>query len=833
MKTSILMFVAVIIVSLNGFSQGVSINNTNDPPHASAMLHISSDTSGVLIPAMTSALRNDINNPATGLLIYQTDNTPGFYYYNGSSWELIGSGAFAIDDLYDGKTTGYSIYFGTDAGSTDDGSNNSNVAIGHEAMKTTIAGDKNAAFGYQALMFDTTGSKNTAIGYRALKFNISGNNNTAIGFNANLYNREGSTNTIIGSEAGRGSTLHDKSGNVYIGYQAGYNDTTDNKLYIENSNADSANALIYGNFSDDLLALNARVGIGTQSPHISAALEIDSDTEGFLPSRLTNVQRDAISSPVAGLFIFNTDEELFQYYDGAAWQSLNLEPCVPAQPGTITGDEYPDCNETGVSYSIGAVASATYYNWTVPSGATLASGQGTTSITVDFGTTGGDVSVRAENGCGNSNYTDMTVTIGTPPNPDTIYGNAYPECNETGVVYSVDAIGGADNYTWSVPATATLQSGQGTTSISVDFGTAGGDVQVRAENNCGNSAYKSLVISIGIPSQPGSITGEEYPDCNSSESYSIDAVEGATNYTWTVPTGASISSGQGTTSISVSFGTLSGNVSVRAENSCGNSAYTDLAVTIGSPAQPGTISGENVVCPNETGVMYIIDAVPGTDYYVWTVPPGATYTQSTTRIWVDFGTQGGDITVYAVNNCGVGVERIKSVGISFDLGCPFQGGLMFYQDDNPPGGSSTDTVWLVSTEADQGQTEWGCLGLDIDDAEWTDVLWGDTNTYYILQECAQNNIAARICDELSLNGYDDWFLPSVDEMDYMYLNLYLSGLGDFIDGHGAKYWTSTQADGEGAYNYSFSAGGYDTYAKNYPYNLVRCVRKIKYGENYP
>ena len=47
---------------------------------------------GMLIPRMTSTQRDAITSPATGLLVYQTDNTPGFYHYNGSSWVKIDAG---------------------------------------------------------------------------------------------------------------------------------------------------------------------------------------------------------------------------------------------------------------------------------------------------------------------------------------------------------------------------------------------------------------------------------------------------------------------------------------------------------------------------------------------------------------------------------------------------------------------------------------------------------------------------------------------------------------------------------------------------------------------
>jgi hypothetical protein len=78
---------------------------------------------------------------------------------------------------------------------------------------------------------------------------------------------------------------------------------------------------------------------------------------------------------------------------------------------------------------------------------------------------------------------------------------------------------------------------------------------------------------------PGAISGPATFCANSNIVYSITAVSGATTYNWVVPTGASITSGQGTTSITVHHGTHSGKIKVRAGNACGYSAYQILNVT--------------------------------------------------------------------------------------------------------------------------------------------------------------------------------------------------------------------------------------------------------------
>ena len=66
--------------------EGVAINNDGSAPDGSAILDLKSTTKGILIPRMTESQRTLISNVATGLLVYQTDGTSGFYFYNGSAW---------------------------------------------------------------------------------------------------------------------------------------------------------------------------------------------------------------------------------------------------------------------------------------------------------------------------------------------------------------------------------------------------------------------------------------------------------------------------------------------------------------------------------------------------------------------------------------------------------------------------------------------------------------------------------------------------------------------------------------------------------------------------
>ena len=79
-----------VVNTSNIFNNGGSVGIGTASPNASAALDVNSTSKGLLLPTMTQTQRNGISNPATGLLIFQTDNTPGFYYFNGTTWAAFG-----------------------------------------------------------------------------------------------------------------------------------------------------------------------------------------------------------------------------------------------------------------------------------------------------------------------------------------------------------------------------------------------------------------------------------------------------------------------------------------------------------------------------------------------------------------------------------------------------------------------------------------------------------------------------------------------------------------------------------------------------------------------
>ena len=87
------------------------------------------------------------------------------------------------------------------------------------------------------------------------------------------------------------------------------------------------------------LSLYAQVGIGTATPAASSQLEVTSTTKGFLPPRMTTVQRDAIVSPATGLVIFNTTTNGLEFKSSTGWVSLTTATALN-YPSVLIGAQY-------------------------------------------------------------------------------------------------------------------------------------------------------------------------------------------------------------------------------------------------------------------------------------------------------------------------------------------------------------------------------------------------------------------------------------------------------------------------------------------------------------
>ena len=261
-------------------------------------------------------------------------------------------------------------------------------------------------------------------------------------------------------------------------------------------------------------------------------------------------------------------------------------------------------------------------------------------------------------------YVTMAVA---PATPGSITGNTTP-CQGGNATYSIGSVGGATTYTWTVPSGASIISGQGTTSINVAWGVNSGNVTVTAGNSCGTSGASTLAVTLlPLPAPPGTISGPSSVCDNTSANYSVVSVSGVT-YSWSVPNGATITGGQGTNAITVLWGLSSGDVSVAAQNGCGNSSPSTLNVSVEMlPGMAQDPSGPDTACQGQGGYNYSIPVIQNASTYIWTVPPGGSITQGqgTNAIQVNFSSsaQTGDVTVAGNNFCGTGTAGVKLVQV--------------------------------------------------------------------------------------------------------------------------------------------------------------------------
>lgn len=236
-----------------------------------------------------------------------------------------------------------------------------------------------------------------------------------------------------------------------------------------------------------------------------------------------------------------------------------VPPSAPIIEGELT---FCDGNSTVLT----AGESLAAYNWST--------GETTNSIVVDtIGTF--SVTVTDVNGCVGSDMVTTTLDGALPEVPGPVSGPSMGLCGATGLEYSIDPVPNTTHYVWTVPEGMTITSGQGTTSIIVDAvpGFTSGIIVPKASNSCGQSATfgQSFLLVQGYPDIPETPQGPAIVPCASAQYYSIDPVSGADAYNWSVPTGATILSGQGTNTILVSFFNFSGSgdICVDAVNSCG------------------------------------------------------------------------------------------------------------------------------------------------------------------------------------------------------------------------------------------------------------------------
>ncbi len=293
-----------------------------------------------------------------------------------------------------------------------------------------------------------------------------------------------------------------------------------------------------------------------------------------------------------------------------------LVPVGSPQPGIITGAS-TFCPGDPEVYSVTPVPGGSY-TWTLPAGWSGFSSSNTITVTPGPGTTPVTLAVAVTTPCGpiSIQRTRSIVPGSAPGPPGTISGNAYI-CGGTTQTYSVLPVGGAINYVWTLP-TGWI-GGSTTNSINVTTNNSSGPITVKATNGCGQSSVNNLPVTvIASLANPGPITGKDTVCSGSLQTYSILPVNGATSYTWTLPSGWS-----GTTtgtSIQAFAGAATGGLTVTAYVSCATSPVSSKNIAVVTSVNPSVSISAPIatLCQGTPVTITATPSFPGTlPTYQW------------------------------------------------------------------------------------------------------------------------------------------------------------------------------------------------------------------------
>lgn len=299
-------------------------------PDVSAVLDIQSVDKGLLIPRLTLDQRNAINNPANGLMVYQTNETSGFYFFNGKKWAPLSvneAKSIAVDvqnwsktgdagtnpvtnflgttdaqplifktngamsghltqdytyrNTFIGAYSGWKTY--SNSGNSYVGpstTNRYNTAYGYESLKELTTGEWNLALGVSAMENSDNVSQNVAIGANSLRY-ASGSFNMAVGTNAlGAPGNTGSLNMALGINSLLDLTTG--SNTMAIGANAGRGKNGDNNVYIGANAGYTSSA---GSESNQLYIASSSAANGSsliRGDFALNTLKINSKTTGFL-----------------------------------------------------------------------------------------------------------------------------------------------------------------------------------------------------------------------------------------------------------------------------------------------------------------------------------------------------------------------------------------------------------------------------------------------------------------------------------------------------------------------------------------------------------------------
>ncbi|MEN2402065.1 DUF642 domain-containing protein, partial [Flavobacterium sp. MC2016-06] len=359
----------------------------------------------------------------------------------------------------------------------------------------------------------------------------------------------------------------------------------------------------------------------------------------------------------AGVLTFNASPAGLSYTSATVSYCLNT--AIATNSATLTTAGSP----------------AVTYSATLPAGLSIDTATGAITGTPTAVSAAANYTVTATNTCGFTTRV-LNITVNSLPVIST-QPQALAVCENGSGAFTISTSASSPSYFWEYSADGLTNwlttngvagvTGYNTASLNLSntpLGYSGNYVRCTiTSGSCSIISNTARLTVNPLPAAAGAITGTgTVCQGQSGVTYSVTAITNATGYTWTLPTGASITSGSNTNSITVSYSAsaASGTVTVQGTNTCGNGTVSSgFSITVNPlPAAAGAITGSGTVCQGQTGVTYSVPAIANATGYTWTLPTGASITSGTnTRsITVSYSASAasGTVTVQGTNGCGSG-----------------------------------------------------------------------------------------------------------------------------------------------------------------------------------
>ncbi|MCK9411082.1 MAG: C10 family peptidase [Prolixibacteraceae bacterium] len=327
------------------------------------------------------------------------------------------------------------------------------------------------------------------------------------------------------------------------------------------------------------------------------------------------------------------------------------------------------CTPMIVNFIDGSEGNITAWAWDIDNNGTV---DYTTQNPSHTYTTAGTYTVKltVTNSFGSDSkvFQNLLTVNPLPVSAGVISGTSAVCQGQNAVIYTVPTVANSTSYVWTLPTGATGIST--TNSITVNYGTSAvsGNIAVKGHNACGDGVSSTLAITINpLPANAGSISGTSMVcQGQNAVTYTVPAIANASAYMWTLPAGATGTSTTNSINVNYETSAISGNITVKGHNTCGDGAVSSLAVTVNAlPSGAGTIIGTSSVCQGQNAVTYTVPIIANAISCLWSLPSGASGSSTTNSIIVNYGVSAvsGNIKVKGHNACGDGVESALVVNV--------------------------------------------------------------------------------------------------------------------------------------------------------------------------